>query len=160
MKSFNNDYLRTYDKLKDDIFHSKKEQIKTDLRNKQKKIQPPAIKKIFPWGPLLKLSSLAAISYLLYNYTESAIDSAIRRNYITIVDLISLRVLKADASIKIRALWNFPSEIDKVAHFSNFKFQSDLEKDLTYLKKTYPSHTLKTSIESSFKIWIFQFKNF
>lgn len=94
MRTVNSDFLRSYDKLKEDVFHSKKEEHKQNLRSKAKPLQPISLKKIFPWKTLTKLTTLTGVVYLAYNYTGSLIDQIINKNYFNVIDLISLKVLK------------------------------------------------------------------
>ena len=108
MRTIKSDFLRSYDKFKDDVFHSKKEEFKANLRSKEKKPDVVKLKLSFPWRTLTKLSTLVGVVYLAYNYTESLVEYTIRRNIMTTIDLISLKVLKEDALVKIKTLIKHP----------------------------------------------------
>lgn len=118
------------------------------------------LKKIFPWKALTKLTFLSGMIYLTYNYTGVMIDQIITKNYFTAIDLIAIRVLKEDMSVKLKTLIKNPREINNLSHFSNYMYKNELETSMNYLKKIYPTHKLKSSITSGLKIWIFQFNNY
>ncbi len=123
MRTINSDFLRSYDKIKDDVFHAKKEEHKNELRKKVKPLESLKLKKIFPWRTLVKLTSLTGLVYLAYNYTDSLIDYAIKKNIVTMIDMIAYKVMREDAIVKLKTLITDPKEIKNTSHFSNYMYQ-------------------------------------
>jgi hypothetical protein len=71
-----------------------------------------------------KLALLTGLVYAAYNYTDLVVDYAIKKNYLTMIDMISLKVVKEDGFVKLKTLIKNPRELKNVSHFSNYMFQS------------------------------------